>query len=164
MTRKWQGTALFALVMAGVSATVAGRLLAGGGAVADASGAPSGASSSAPAGPASSGDSAAAGDSGSSDGSTSSSASSTVQGDVEQTRFGAVQVALTFSGSKIVSVQTLQAPSQSGRDQMLTQYATPQLAQEVVASQSAKVDTISGATYTSEGYLASVQSAIDKHP
>lgn len=158
MTRKWQGTALFALVMAGVSATVAGRLLAGGGgAVADAAGAASGTSSA----PSSSSGSGTGSDTGSGTGS--GTGSDTVQGDAEQTRFGAVQVAVTFDGSKIVDVQTLVAPSESGRDEMLTQYATPQLAKEVIASQSAKVDTISGATYTSEGYLASVQSAIDKH-
>lgn len=145
MSRKWQGTAMFAVIMAGISATVAGRMLAGG---ADASATPA---ASAPAAP----------DSGSS--SSSRSSGETVTGAVEQTRFGAVQVSVTFSGSKITAVTTLQAPSGSGRDEMLTQYATPLLEQEVIASQSARVDTISGATYTSEGYLASVQSALDAH-
>lgn len=154
MSRKWQGTAMFAVIMAGVSATVAGRMLAGG---ADASTAPA---ASAPAAP-DSGSSSSSGPSSSSG--SSSSSGETVTGAVEQTRFGAVQVSVTFSGSKITAVTTLQAPGGSGRDEMLTQYATPLLEQEVIASQSARVDTISGATYTSEGYLASVQSALDAH-
>jgi uncharacterized protein with FMN-binding domain len=131
MRRTWRGTALFAAIMAGVSATVGARMLLGDGAATGA-------------GPTGGG-------------------TTTVQGATEQTRFGPVQVSVTFSGAKITSVQTLQAPSGRGRDQMLTQYATPLLAKEVIASQSARVDTISGATYTSEGYLASVQSAIDAH-
>jgi len=149
MSRKWQGTAMFAVIMAGVSATVAGRMLIGTG------GNDATASPTAPAGSSSS--------SNDSSGGSSTSAGDTVTGAVEQTRFGAVQVSVTFSGSKITAVTTLQAPSGSGRDEMLTQYATPLLEQEVIASQSARVDTISGATYTSEGYLASVQSALDAH-
>ncbi|GAA4158854.1 hypothetical protein GCM10022286_12390 [Gryllotalpicola daejeonensis] len=155
MSRKWQGTALFAAIMAGVSVTIAGRMLAGGG-IAEAG--PSGAGSSS-----TGSDSSSTGSGASSSGSGATTSGDTVTGDVEQTRFGAVQVAVTFDGTKITAVTTLQAPSESGRDQMLTQMATPQLEQEVIASQSARVDTISGATYTSEGYLASVQSAIDAH-
>jgi uncharacterized protein with FMN-binding domain len=145
MTRRWQGTALFAVIIAALSATVAGRLLAPAADAAAAAGAGGGTAGT---------------------GSTTSGATSggdTITGDVEQTRFGAVQVSVSFNGSKITGVTVLQAPSESGRDQMLTQMATPQLEQEVVASQSARVDTVSGATYTSEGYLASVQSAIDAH-
>jgi hypothetical protein len=167
MSRKWQGTALFAAIMAGLSVTVAGRMLAGGGADAVASGGTS-SSTSVPGGTGTSSSTSVPGGTGSSSsldsgsGSTSSSGS-TVTGSVEQTRFGPVQVKLTFDGTKITGVTVVQAPSGSGRDDMLTQYATPLLAKEVIASQSAKVDTISGATYTSEGYLASVQSAIDAH-
>ncbi|GAA4179912.1 FMN-binding protein [Gryllotalpicola koreensis] len=157
MSRKWQGTALFAAIMAGLSVTVAGRMLAGSGTGAAEAGGTSSSTS-------------VTGGSGSSSGSGSSPRSSsgpssgdTVMGSVEQTRFGPVQVKVTFDGAKITDVTVVQAPSGGGRDEMLTQYATPLLAQEVIASQSAKVDTISGATYTSEGYLASVQSAIDAH-
>lgn len=153
MSRRWQGTALFALLMAGVSATVAGRMLVGG----DTTTAGAAAGTGTATDPSTTQQSAAPSGTGTGTG------TGTVKGKTEQTRFGAVQVSVTFSGSRITSVQTLQAPSESGRDEMLTRYATPQLAQEVIASQSAKVDTISGATYTSEGYLASVQSAIDAH-
>ncbi|MFC4241986.1 FMN-binding protein [Gryllotalpicola reticulitermitis] len=173
MSRKWRGTALFAVIMAGVSVTVAGRLATGGGASGSpvltpqagatdaaqpsptASGTPSTGSGSAPG----TGAAPSAGTSGSG----ASGGATTVTGDVEQTQFGPVQVSLTYSGSKITSVQTLQAPTGTGRDEMLTNYAVPQLEHEVISSQSARVDTISGATYTSGGYLASVQSAIDKH-
>ncbi|MCL2514643.1 MAG: FMN-binding protein [Microbacteriaceae bacterium] len=173
MTRRWQGTALFAVIMAGISATVAGRLIVGGDSLAAAlpqpgTGAGSASGSQGGGADASSGapspsPSSAAGGSSAGGGAAASGGTTTVNGDTEQTVYGPVQVAVTFSGSKITGVQTLQAPMGGGRDQMLTQYATPQLAQEVVNSQSARVDTISGATYTSEGYLASVQSAIDKH-
>jgi len=150
MSRRWQGTALFAVIMAGVSATVAGRMLVGGAAdhAAASPAAPKGSSS---------------GSSGDSSSGSGTSSGDTVTGAIEQTRFGPVQVSVTFSGSKITAVTTLEAPSERGRDQMLTEYATPLLEKEVIASQSARVDTISGATYTSEGYLASVQSAIDSH-
>jgi uncharacterized protein with FMN-binding domain len=147
MSRKWQGTALFAVIMAGVTATVAGRMLVGSGDAAATAAAPERPSS----------------DSSGSAGGGASAGSVTVTGSVEQTRFGPVQVSVTFSGSTITAVTTLQAPNESGRDQMLTRYATPELEKAVIASQSARVDTISGATYTSEGYLASVQSAIDAH-
>jgi uncharacterized protein with FMN-binding domain len=162
MNRARRGAALFAAIMAGVSATVGARLLLGddGGA---ATGTEQGAQAADSPGAASAPEPSATSGTGSGTGTGSGSGTSTVQGAAEETRFGTVQVAVTFTGSKITSVQTLQAPSGRGRDQMLTQYATPLLAKEVIASQSARVDTISGATYTSEGYLASVQSAIDAH-
>jgi uncharacterized protein with FMN-binding domain len=93
---------------------------------------------------------------------TASTAVKTVNGDAVQTRYGDVQVAVAFSGTTITKVSVLEAPQESGRDMEITSYAVPVLSQEVLSSQSAKVDTVSGATYTSEGYLQSVQSAIDK--
>ena len=79
-----------------------------------------------------------------------------------QTRYGAVQVKVTFSGTTITAVDTVQAPDQNGRDVEINQQALPMLEQEVLSSQSANIDTVSGATYTSEGYIQSVQSAIDQ--
>jgi uncharacterized protein with FMN-binding domain len=84
-----------------------------------------------------------------------------VDGAVENTRYGPVQVELTFTGTKITAVKALQSPNQDGRSVEINQYAMPILAQEVLASQSAQIDTVSGATYTSDGYTQSVQSAID---
>jgi uncharacterized protein with FMN-binding domain len=91
-----------------------------------------------------------------------STATKTVNGDAVQTRFGPVQVAVTFSGTRITKLNVLQVPQESGRDMEITSYSVPVLTQEVMSSQSANVDTVGGATYTSEGYLQSVQSAIDK--
>jgi uncharacterized protein with FMN-binding domain len=95
-------------------------------------------------------------------GSTSASATKVVTGSAVQTRYGAVQVQVTFSGSTITAVDALQYPNSSGRDMAINQQALPILQQEVLASQSANIDTVSGATYTSEGYMQSVQSAIDQ--
>jgi uncharacterized protein with FMN-binding domain len=91
-----------------------------------------------------------------------STASRTINGDTVQTRFGNVQVAVSFSGHTITKVDVLQVPQESGRDMEITSYSVPVLTQEVLSSQSAKIDSVSGATYTSEGYIQSVQSAIDK--
>lgn len=78
------------------------------------------------------------------------------------TRFGNVQVQITVSGSKITEVAALQLTDKDGRSVEISAEAAPLLRQEVLASQSAKVATISGATYTSDGYLSSLQSAIDQ--
>lgn len=88
--------------------------------------------------------------------------SKTIDGQVEQTQYGPIQVSVTFVGSTITAVTELQAPSDRGRSVEINQQAAPILEQEVLASQSAKIDTVSGATYTSDGYAQSVQSAIDQ--
>lgn len=95
------------------------------------------------------------------DGSTASS-TVTYTGAVSQTRYGPVQVSVTFTGAQIVDVQTLQSPSAHRESAQISARSTPVLAQEVVAAQSAAIDTVSGATYTSEAYRESVQSAIDQ--
>ena len=95
------------------------------------------------------------------DGSTASS-TVTLTGAVSQTRYGPVQVSVTFAGTQIVDVQTLQSPSAHRESAQISARSTPVLAQEVVAAQSAAIDTVSGATYTSEAYRESVQSAIDQ--
>jgi uncharacterized protein with FMN-binding domain len=85
-----------------------------------------------------------------------------VTGSAIDTRYGAVQVEVTFSGNTITAVKTIQSPDRDGRDIEINDQALPILEQEVLASQSANIDTVSGATYTSEGYIQSVQSAIDQ--
>ncbi|HJP75880.1 MAG TPA: FMN-binding protein [Pseudonocardiaceae bacterium] len=87
--------------------------------------------------------------------------SKTVQGDVAQTPYGPVQVALVMTGKRIVDVQALQLPSDASRSRRLAQIAAPTLRTEVLAAQSARIDTVSGATYTSQGYAESVQYALD---
>ncbi|WP_315095004.1 FMN-binding protein [uncultured Cellulomonas sp.] len=86
----------------------------------------------------------------------------TVVGSSVSTRYGPVQVSVTFSAGQITDVQVLQVPGGHHESVQINARATPILAQEVVDAQSAQVDTVSGATYTSEAYAESVQSAIDQ--
>jgi uncharacterized protein with FMN-binding domain len=79
------------------------------------------------------------------------------EGTEESSQFGTVQVQVTFSGAKITTVKLLQQP-RSGR----AVTALPQLQQEALQAQSADIDTISGATETSESYKTSLQAAIDR--
>jgi Uncharacterized protein conserved in bacteria len=83
-------------------------------------------------------------------------------GSTVQTPFGAVQVQVTLQNGRITDVQALQMPGDQRRSQQISQYAVPQLRSEVLQAQGAQVDTISGATYTSEGYAQSLQSALDQ--
>ncbi len=78
------------------------------------------------------------------------------------TRWGPMQVEITVSGGKITAAQAVQYPSGNGRDAEINSYALPVLNQEVVDRQSAQIDTVSGATVTSDGYLQSLQSALDQ--
>ena len=86
----------------------------------------------------------------------------TVTGSVADTRWGPVQLVLTVQQGKITDVDVVQYPNGNGRDQEINQYALPVLVQETLTAQSAEIDMVSGATVTSEGYLASLQSALDQ--
>lgn len=97
---------------------------------------------------------------GSSSGST--AGSSTVTGQVASTRWGPVQVEVTVADGRLTGVQVLQQPSGNPQDEEINAYALPILTQESVAAQSADIDMVSGATVTSEGYVASLQSALDQ--
>ena len=88
--------------------------------------------------------------------------STTVTGDTAQTRWGPVQVQVTVDGGKITDVTAVQYPNGNGRDQEINSYALPVLAKEALAAQSANIDHVSGATVTSDGYVQSLQSAIDQ--
>ncbi len=94
--------------------------------------------------------------------STTASASATVAGDVADTRWGPVQVQLTVQDGKITAVSVIQYPNNNGRDQEINATALPILVQETLTAQNAKIDMVSGATVTSDGYLSSLQSALDK--
>ncbi|WP_225076181.1 FMN-binding protein [Streptomyces sp. CoT10] len=85
----------------------------------------------------------------------------TVTGDDAQTQYGPVQVRITVSGGRITKAETVQAP-QGGVSGQKSDLAVPRLNQEAVTAQSADIDTVSGATYTSGGYKKSLQSALDK--
>ena len=73
-----------------------------------------------------------------------------------------MQVEIAVSGGKITAAQAVHYPNGNGRDVEINSYALPVLNQEVVDRQSAQIDTISGATVTSDGYLQSLQSALDQ--
>ena len=85
----------------------------------------------------------------------------TYTGSVAQTRWGPVQVAITVSGGAITDVTVPVYPDGNGRDREINAYALPVLRQEVLAAQSADIDAVSGATVTSDGYIESLQAALD---
>ena len=82
-------------------------------------------------------------------------------GSTVQTPFGNVQVQVSLQNGRITDVQTLQLP-RGGHSSQVSQYAAPQLRSEVLQAQSAQVDSVSGATYTSQAYQQSLQSALDQ--
>ena len=86
----------------------------------------------------------------------------TVDGPVISTRWGPVQVRITTDGSTLTGVEVLQYPSGNGKDQQINARALPVLVQETLDAQSADIDMVSGATVTSEGYLESLQAALDE--
>jgi hypothetical protein len=86
----------------------------------------------------------------------------TVTGAAWPTVYGPVQVRITVAGGRITAATALEYPANTPRDQQINAFAIPQLNREAVAAGSAKIDTVSGATYTSGGYTASLQSALDK--
>jgi len=85
----------------------------------------------------------------------------TVNGPAAQTRYGPVQVQVTISGKKITGVKILQHPSGDDRSIQIAADALPQLRAETLTAQSARIDSVGGATYTSEGYRQSLQGALD---
>ncbi|MBO2453456.1 FMN-binding protein [Actinomadura barringtoniae] len=90
------------------------------------------------------------------------SASGTYKGKVVDTRYGPVQVEATVSQGRITAVRAIRLPSDNGRDREIAAIAVPQLTQEAIAAGNAHIDAVSGATYTSEGYISSLQSALDR--
>lgn len=101
-------------------------------------------------------DSGSGSGSGSDSGSGSGSGNTVVKGSTVQTEKGPVQVEVTFQGTRIASVRMLQQPNHPQ-----TTAAVPQLVSETLQAQSADIDTVSGATVTSDGYKESLQAALD---
>ena len=100
--------------------------------------------------------------SGTTSGTTSGSPSTSVTGQTAHTQWGPVQVQLEVSKSTITHVTILQYPNGNGTDVQIANYALPQLIQDTLDSQGHDVSMVSGATYTSQGYLQSLQSALDQ--
>lgn len=94
-------------------------------------------------------------------GSGSSTSATTYTGDSVQTRWGPVQVRITVVDGAITVSEAIVYPDGNHEDREINAFALPVLNQEAVTRQSADIDMVSGATVTSEGYLQSLQSAID---
>lgn len=86
---------------------------------------------------------------------------STVTGEAVSSRYGPVQVTLVVQDGKVVSA-TASGYRTSGRDGQINSWAIPQLQEETVSAPSDQIDTVSGATFTSEAYIGSLQSALDQ--
>jgi uncharacterized protein with FMN-binding domain len=94
--------------------------------------------------------------------SASGAGSATFTGDAADTRWGLVQVRITVQGGRITTSEAVQHPQENRRDVQINDYALPILSQRALQAQSASIDTVSGATVTSDGYRRSLQSAIDQ--
>jgi uncharacterized protein with FMN-binding domain len=90
-----------------------------------------------------------------------STAARQVTGSDVANQYGDVQVRVTVQGKRITGVTALRLPGNDGRSQQISSFAAPQLAQQAMSAQSAQIDGVSGATYTSDSYKSSLQSAID---
>jgi uncharacterized protein with FMN-binding domain len=151
-------------IRAAVSAALAsaGILLAGwqsGAHVAD-TGSTAAATSAATSSGASSGTSSGSGAGGGTAGAA-AQAAGTYAGSVVQTRFGAVQVQITVKAGAITDVSPLQLTDDDRKSVQISNRAAPLLRAAVIKAQSAQVQTISGATVTSDAYLSSLQAALD---
>jgi hypothetical protein len=85
-----------------------------------------------------------------------------VNGKVASTSYGPVQIQLIKRNGKIVKVAVLMQPTNTLNDVQIGKFAFPKLISETLAAQNGKIDAVSGATYTSAGYIQSLQSALDK--
>jgi uncharacterized protein with FMN-binding domain len=86
----------------------------------------------------------------------------TVTGAAANTIYGPVQVQVTVKGGHVTAAKAVQYPKTFQQDQQINAYAIPELNREAVTAGSAKIDMVSGATYTSQGYISSLQSALDR--
>jgi uncharacterized protein with FMN-binding domain len=89
-------------------------------------------------------------------------ATRTVTGKVDNTLRGPMQVELTLDGQRITKVTVLQRTDDGAESNQIDAMAIPQLTSETLAAQSARIDAVSGASYTSAGYIQSLQSALDQ--
>ena len=99
---------------------------------------------------------------GSSGSGTGTAQTATVTGTSTDTRWGPVQVQITVANGEITDVTVVEYPTGNGKDRQINARALPVLVQETLDAQSADIDMVSGATVTSEGYIGSLQSALDE--
>src|ERR1043165_8717634 len=86
----------------------------------------------------------------------------TIDGPVTSNEYGDVQVRVTLTGREIIDVQALQLPHDRSRSASISNFSGPILRREALQAQSAQIDLVSGATFTSESYAESLQGALDK--
>jgi uncharacterized protein with FMN-binding domain len=86
--------------------------------------------------------------------------SRTIAGDALQDPYGTVQVSAKLRGGRIVDVTPIAMPLDNPQSQAINSQAVPLLRSEVLQAQSASIDIVSGATYTSEAYARSLQAAL----
>jgi uncharacterized protein with FMN-binding domain len=91
-----------------------------------------------------------------------SAATRTATGADAPNQYGDVQVRVSVSGTRITNVTTVALPGGDGKSVEINAAAGPQLAQQALAAQSARIDGVSGASYTSDSYKTSLQSALDQ--
>jgi hypothetical protein len=84
-----------------------------------------------------------------------------ITGKVASTVYGPVQIQLVVKSHKIVKVAVLEQPTNTIHDIQIGEFAFPKLISETLTAQNAKIDAVSGASYTSAGYISSLQSAVD---
>jgi hypothetical protein len=90
------------------------------------------------------------------------SAATVASGRAISTMYGPMQVQATLTGGKLTKVTVLQHTDLGTESQQIDATAIPELTREALAAQSARIDAVSGASYTSSGYIQSLQSALDK--
>jgi uncharacterized protein with FMN-binding domain len=85
----------------------------------------------------------------------------TATGPAIGTRYGPVQVRVTVTGTRLTAATAVQLPDGDGQSRQISAAAGPRLDAAAVAAQDAGIDTVSGASYTSDGYRRSLQAALD---
>jgi uncharacterized protein with FMN-binding domain len=85
-----------------------------------------------------------------------------ITGSVANTQYGPMQVQLTVTGTTITKATAVQQTDDGAESMQIDSFAIPQLNKETITAQSAKIDAVSGASYTSMGYIQSLQSAVDQ--
>ncbi|HEY2281635.1 MAG TPA: FMN-binding protein [Streptosporangiaceae bacterium] len=93
---------------------------------------------------------------------TGTAAAKTVTGSAASTIYGPVQVQIMVKGGKVTAAKAVEYPQGTPRDSQINAYAIPVLDREATSVGSSKIDMVSGATYTSQGYVTSLQSALDR--
>ena len=95
-------------------------------------------------------------------GSGTSTGTRTVTGAAESTLYGPMQVKVTLDGTKITNVAVVQETNDGQESQQIDSFSIPKLTAETLTAQSARIDSVSGATATSSGYIGSLQNALDQ--